>query len=168
MFIAPTKPNEIWAMDFVMDSFASGRRFRILTVKDLFTHEAVLLYVDTSITGDCVAREIERLKFTRGLPKKIICDNGSEFVSKAMDQWAFRNGVELSFIQPGKPIQNAFIESFNGKLRASCLEENWFADLQNARQVIEDWRIEYNTDRPNKPLGKFTPAEFAKMHGLMV
>lgn len=130
--------------------------------------EAALLHVDTSITGDSVARELERLKFIRGLPKKIICDNESEFVNKAMNQWAFRNGVELSFIQPGKPIQNAFIESFNGKLRASCLEENWFMDLQHARQVIEDWRIEYNTDRPNKPLGKLTPAEFAKMHGVML
>ena len=168
MFIAPTKPNEIWAMDFVMDSFASGRRFRVLTVKDLFTHEAVLLYVDTSITGACVARELERLKHSRGLPRKIICDNGSEFVSKVMDQWAFANGIELSFIQPGKPIQNAFIESFNGKFRASCLEENWFEDLRHARQLIEDWRIEYNTDRPNKPLGKETPAEFAKRHGVMV
>jgi putative transposase len=168
MFIAPTKPNEIWAMDFVMDSFASGRRFRILTVKDLFTHEAVLLFVDSSITGACVARELDRLKLTRGLPKTIICDNGTEFVSKAMDQWAFRNSIELSFIQPGKPIQNAFIESFNGKLRATCLEENWFMDLQHARQVIEEWRIEYNTDRPNKPLGKLTPAEFAKLHGVVV
>jgi len=168
MFIAPTKPNEIWAMDFVMDSFASGRRFRILTVKDLFTHEAIILFVDTSISGGCVARELDKLKLVRGLPSKIICDNGTEFVSKAMDQWAFRNGVELSFIQPGKPIQNAFIESFNGKLRASCLEENWFLDLQHAREVIEDWRIEYNTDRPNKPLGKLTPAEFAKLHGVVV
>ena len=168
MFIAPTKPNEIWAMDFVMDSFASGRRFRVLTVKDLFTHDAVLLYVDTSISGACVARELERLKASRGVPGKIICDNGSEFVSKAMDQWAFANNVELSFIQPGKPIQNAYIESFNGKLRASCLEENWFEDLQHARQVIESWRIEYNTDRPNKPLGKLTPAEFAKMHGMVI
>lgn len=168
MFIAPTRPNEIWAMDFVMDSFASGRRFRILTVKDLFTHEAVLLFVDSSITGACVARELDRLRLIRGFPKTIICDNGTEFVSKAMDQWAFRNGVELSFIQPGKPIQNAFIESFNGKLRATCLEENWFMDLQHARQVIENWRIEYNTDRPNKPLGKLTPSEFAKLHGVVV
>lgn len=165
MFIAPTKPNEIWAMDFVMDSFSSGRRFRVLTVKDLFTHEAVLL---SSITGECVARELDRIKIIRGLPKSIICDNGSEFVSRAMDQWAFRNSVELKFIQPGKPIQNAFIESFNGKLRASCLEENWFEDLSHAKQVIEEWRIEYNTDRPNKPLGKETPAEFAKRHGLVI
>ncbi len=168
MFIAPTRPNELWAMDSVMDSFASGRRFRVLTVKDLFTHDAVLLYVDTSITGACVARELDRLKALRGLPKAIVCDNGTEFVSKAMDQWAFSNKVELSFIQPGKPIQNAFIESFNGKLRASCLKENWFENPHHARQIIESWRIEYNTDRPNKPLGKLTPAEFAKIHGMVI
>jgi putative transposase len=168
MFIAPTKPNEIWAMDFVMDSFASGRRFRILTVKDLFTHEAVLLYVDTSITGDYVAKQLEKIGHLRGLPKKIVCDNGPEFVSRAMDQWAFAKGVELQFIQPGKPIQNAYIESFNGKLRASCLEESWFIDLNHAREVIEAWRIEYNTDRPNKPLGKETPSEFAKRHGVVI
>lgn len=168
MFIAPTKPNELWAMDFVLDSFSSGRRFRVLTVKDLFTHEAVVLHADLSITGQCVANVLDRFKSSRGLPKAIVCDNGSEFISKAMDQWAFTNGVELRFIQPGKPVQNAFIESFNGRFRASCLDENWFADLNDARQTIEAWRHEYNFDRPNTPLGKETPAEFARRHGIVV
>lgn len=168
MFIAPTRPNELWAMDFVLDSFSTGRRFRVLTVKDLFTHEALLLHADLSITGNIVAHVLDQLKAKRGLPQAIICDNGSEFVSKAMDQWAFANGVQLRFIQPGKPIQNAFIESFNGRFRASCLDENWFSDLNDARITIELWRQEYNFDRPNKPLGKETPAEFARRHGVVV
>lgn len=167
MFIAPSRPNELWAMDFVLDSFASGRRFRVLTVKDVFTREAVLLHVDTSITGACVARELEKFKSARGLPRAIVCDNGPEFVSKAMDQWSYANNVELRFIQPGKPVQNAFIESFNGRLRSSCLNQNWFTDLQDARSRIEEWRVEYNTDRPTKPLGNQTPAEFARQHGIV-
>lgn len=162
MFIAPTKPNELWAMDFVSDSFVNSRKFRVLTVKDLFTHESVLLHVDRSITGADVARELSRIGKLRGLPRAIICDNGTEYTSKALDQWSFANKVDLNFIQPGKPIQNAFIESFNGKLRRECLEQNWFENLDEARSIIEAWRMEYNTDRPTKPLGMKTPAEFAK------
>jgi putative transposase len=162
MFIAPTRPNELWAMDFVSDSFANSRKFRVLTVKDLFTHEAILLHVDRSIGGDAVARELSRIGKVRGLPKAIICDNGTEYTSKAMDQWSFANKVDLNFIQPGKPIQNAFIESFNGKLRRECLEQNWFDNLDEAKEIIEAWRIEYNTDRPTKPLGMKTPDEFAR------
>lgn len=168
MFLAPKRPNELWAMDFVSDSFECGRKFRVLTVKDLFTHEALVLYVDRSIPGRRVAEVLSQLIAKRGKPRAIICDNGTEYTSKAMDQWAHANGVELQFIQPGKPIQNAFIESFNGKLRASCLNFNSFQDLPDARAIIEAWRITYNFDRPNKPLGKLTPAEFAKKHGVMV
>lgn len=158
----PTKPNELWAMDFVLDSFAGGRRFRTLTVKDLFTHEAVALHVDLSITGEKVAEVLERLKLSRGIPPKIICDNGSEFISNAMDQWSYRNGVELKFIQPGKPVQNAFIESFNGRFRSECLNQHWFENLEEARRIIEEWRVEYNTERPNSRLGYLTPIEFAR------
>lgn len=168
MFIPPKKPNELWAMDFVSDSFECGRRFRVLCVKDLFTHEALALYVDRSIPGVRVAEVLSQIIARRGKPRGIICDNGTEFTGKAMDQWAHSNGVELQFIQPGKPIQNAFIESFNGKFRASCLNFNSFKDLPDARAVIEAWRITYNFDRPNKPLGKLTPAEFAKKHGVMI
>lgn len=168
MFLAPTRPNELWAMDFVLDSFECGRRFRVLTVKDLFTHEALLLYVDRSIPGSRVAEVLSQLIAKRGKPRAIICDNGTEYTSKAMDQWAHANGVQLQFIQPGKPVQNAFIESFNGKFRNSCLNFNSFKDLSDARAIIEAWRITYNFDRPNKPLGKLTPAEFAKKHGVMV
>lgn len=164
----PTRPNQIWAMDFVSDSLATGRRFRVLTIKDLFTHEALRLHVDFSITGERVAEVLDRIKITRSLPKGIVCDNGSEYVSKAMDQWAYRNQVELKFIQPGKPMQNGFIESFNGRLRDECLNQHWFETLEQAKQIIELWRIEYNTDRPNKALRNRTPEEFAKEQGLML
>jgi putative transposase len=164
----PSAPSQLWAMDFVQDSFASGRRFRIFTLKDLFTHEALALYVDVSITGERVAERLDLLKSTRSLPKAIVCDNGSEYISKAMDQWAYHNGVDLKFIQPGKPTQNAFIESFNGRLRAECLNQHWFENLEQAREIIEAWRIEYNTERPNKALGRRTPEEFAKDQGLLL
>jgi putative transposase len=168
LLAVPSKPNELWAMDFVSDSFASGRRFRVLTIKDLYTHEALCLHVDISITGERVAEALDRIKKARGLAPAIVCDNGSEYISKAMDQWAYRNGVELKFIQPGKPTQNAFIESFNGKFRFECLNQHWFEDLNQAKQIIENWRIEYNTDRPNKALGRMTPEEFARNQGLVL
>ncbi len=164
----PDKPNQLWGMDFVSDSLASGRRFRILTVKDLFTHEALCLHVDISITGERVAEVMNRLKGTRGLPQAIVCDNGSEYTSKAMDQWAYRSGVELKFIQPGRPMQNGFVESFNGRLRDECLNQHWFENLPQATDIIEAWRIEYNTDRPNRALGKKTPEEFAKKYEPML
>ena len=163
-----TRPNQLWAMDFVSDSLATGRRFRVLTMKDLFTHEAIDLHVDFSITGDRVSEILDLIKITRGLPKAIVCDNGSEYVSKAMDQWAYRNQVELKFIQPGKPMQNGFIESFNGRFRDECLNQHWFETLEQAKEIIEDWRIEYNTDRPNSALRNRTPEEFAKEQRLML
>ena len=164
----PKAPNQLWAMDFVQDSFASGRRFRVLTVKDLYTHEAICLHVDVSITGDRVAEALDVLKAKRGLASAIVCDNGSEYISKAMDQWSYRNKVELKFIQPGKPMQNGFIESFNGRFRHECLNQHWFESLDQARKIIEDWRIEYNTDRPNRALGRKTPEQFAKEQGLLL
>ena len=160
----PTKPNELWAMDFVSDSLACGRRFRALTVKDLFTHESLAILVDTSIPGWRVADALQALVQLRGKPAAVVCDNGTEFTSRAMDQWAFRAGVELKFIQPGKPIQNAFIESFNGRFRDECLNENWFTSLTEAQVEIEKWRNEYNCERPNSRLGNETPDSFARKH----
>lgn len=160
----PTKPNELWAMDFVLDSLASGRRFRTLNVKDLFTHEAVLIEVARSITGEDVARALDRTAEIRGFPKAIVCDNGTEFTSIAMDKWSFSRGTELKFIQPGKPIQNAFIESFNAIFRNECLNRFWFEDLDHAKTEIENWRIEYNIDRTQKRLGRLTPMEFANRY----
>lgn len=164
LFVAPTEPNQIWAMDFVSDSLATGRRFRTLNIKDLFTHEAVAIHVDFSIPGDQVAEILNILKAQGKCPKSIIVDNGTEFTSKAMDVWAYQNGVELKFIQPGKPIQNAFIESFNDKFRSECLNLNWFESIYHAKEVIESWRIEYNTERPNSALKNKTPEMFAKQY----
>lgn len=166
MFLAPKNPNELWAMDFVLDAFSNGRRFRVLTVKDLFTHEAIVLHVDRSISGKDVSMALEKVCQSRGYPKAIICDNGPEFISRSLDEWAESRGVALQFIQPGKPVQNAFIESFNGKLRRECLDQNCFEDLEDAKAIIEAWRREYNEDRPTRPLGNKTPAEFARELGL--
>jgi putative transposase len=159
---APSRPNELWAMDFVLDSFGSGRRFRTLNVKDLFTHEAVLIHVDRSITGADVACALDQVALVRGYPAGIVCDNGTEFTSIAMDKWSCRTKTELKFIQPGKPIQNAFIESFNAIFRNECLNRYWFEDLSDAMQVIEAWRLDYNQARTQKRLGKKTPNQFAK------
>lgn len=163
----PKAPNELWAMDFVQDTFASGRRFRVLTVKDLYTHEALATYTDLSIPGARVADVLDAISHLRARPKAIVCDNGPEFISKALMIWAGED-VELKFIQPGKPIQNAFIESFNGRLRDECLNENEFASLQDAQIRIERWRNEYNTERPNSRLGNETPDSFARRHQKLV
>lgn len=157
----PSRPNEIWAMDFVSDQLATSRRFRCLTMTDLYTHESPVLETDVSITGVRVSQVLDRLKQSRGLPKAIICDNGTEFTSKAMDQWAFANKVELKFIQPGKPNQNAYCESFNSRFRDECLNTNWFNNLAEAKERIEEWRKEFNEQRPHSSLGNRTPKQFA-------
>ena len=155
----PDGSNQRWSMDFVSDQLStSGRRFRVLTVVDDFTRECVLMHVDFSITGQIVTRVLENLF---RLPKIFNIDNGSEFTGKVMDTWAFENGIKLDFIRPGKPNENAFIESFNGKLRDECLNENWFVSLEDARRTIEEWRIDYNENRPHSSLGNLTPKEFA-------
>lgn len=155
----PTGSNQRWSMDFVSDALGpSGRRFRILTVVDDFTRECVLLYADFSIPGVTVARALDSIGV---LPKIFNIDNGSEFTGKVMDGWAFNKGIKLDFIRPGKPNENAFIESFNGKLRNECLNENWFTSLEEVRRTIEEWRIDYNENRPHSSLGGLTPREFA-------
>ena len=150
---APTQANERWSMDFVSDA---------LTIVDDYTRESPAIEVDTSLPGDRVVRVLEQLAVTRGLPRAIVCDNGPEFRGEALDQWADRRGVALQFIQPGKPVQNAFAESFNGRLRDECLNESWFVSLADARATIEAWRIDYNVARPHSGLADRTPAEFAK------
>ncbi len=157
----PTKPNQIWAMDFVSDQLATSRRFRSLTMTDLYTHEAPVIEVDVSLTGLRVSQVLDRLKAERGLPEMIICDNGTEFTSKAMDQWAFANKVELKFIQPGKPNQNAYCESFNSRFRDECLNTQWFHNLNEAKSQIEIWRKEFNEQRPHSSLNYKTPKQFA-------
>jgi putative transposase len=158
--IAPQRPNERWSMDFVADQLVTGQRLKCLTVVDDFTKESPGILVGRSISGRMVAEFFDVLAETHPLPGVIVCDNGPEFTSLTLDQWAHRHGIRLSFIQPGKPQQNAFIESFNGKLREECLNEELFYDLSDAQIKIETWRSDYNHLRPHRSLGQRTPTEF--------
>ena len=158
-----TKLNERWSIDFISDSFADGRRFRALTVVDDFSRECLAITVNTSIPTERVIETLDRIGILRGFPEAIVLDNGPEFISRAFDQWAYARGIKLQHIQPGKPIQNAFIESFNGTLREECLNQHWFISLADARRAIESWRLEYNTVRPHSSLGNRTPAEYVEL-----
>jgi putative transposase len=153
---APTAPNELWSMDLF-----DGRRLRALTVVDAYTREALAIEVDQGIKGEQVVDVMTRLAFTRGTPRTIRVDNGPEFVSKALDRWAYASGVTLDFSRPGKPTDNAFVESFNGRLRDECLNAHWFLSLADAKAKIEAWRRQYNESRPHTALGWLTPQEFA-------
>ena len=153
-------PNECWSIDFVADRLSDGRSIRMLTLVDNFSRVSPAIEVDFSLTGKRVVEVLDGLKSRCGLPKVIKVDNGSEFISKAMDEWAHRNGVKLDFSRPGKPTDNAFIESFNGRLRQECLNQNWFTSLADARQLIEAWREDYNQLRPHSSLDHRTPNEF--------
>ena len=157
----PTRANQMWTMDFTRDSLASGRKFRTLNLMDGYTREALWIEVDTSLPGLRVVQVLERVAQERGFPETVQVDNGPEFISRVVDQWAYVNGVVLHFIDPGKPVQNAFIESFNGKFRDECLSQSWHTSLEDARQIIEAWRVDYNTVRPHSSLGYQTPAEYA-------
>lgn len=152
-----TGVNEKWSMDFVSDKLSCGRRFRALSIIDCYSRECLALEVDSSLTGERVVRVLERLKETRGLPRMIQTDNGPEFTGHKLDLWAYRNQVKLFFIEPGKPVQNAHVESFNGKLRAECLNLEWFTSLREAQKVIESWRNCYNQVRPHSSLGNLPP-----------
>lgn len=154
------RPNEAWAMDFVHDGTAGGRTFRTLNVVDRFTREYLVIEVDTSITGQRVVAVLALLVAMRGKPLSIRVDNGPEFISKALDAWAFESGVKLHFIRPGKPTENGHIESFNGRLRDECLNTNWFTHLEDAKEKIELWRKDYNEPRPHSSLGYRTPLEY--------
>lgn len=160
--IRPAGPNQVWSMDFVFDRVASGRMIKCLVIVDDATHEAVAINPEHSIGGNHLTRILDGICSQRGRPEVIRTDNGPEFVGKAMLNWAYRNGVSLKLIEPGKPNQNAYVESFNGRLRDECLNEHWFTSLRHARVVIEDWRREYNERRPKKSLGGLTPALYAK------
>jgi putative transposase len=153
-----TKPLERWSLDFLTDSLADGRRFRVLTIVDNVSRVSPAIAVGSSLTGERVVALLERLKQTVGKPERIAVDNGPEFISKALDAWAYQNEVQLEFSRPGKPTDNAFAESFNGHFRAECLDCHWFASLEEARQTIEAWRLDYNTERPHRALGQATPA----------
>lgn len=158
----PDGPNQRWSLDFVSDAFTDGRRFRILTIVDDFTKECVALVPDTSISGLRVTRELDRALELRGIPKTIVSDNGTEFTSMAILKWVQNNGIDWHYIQPGKPTQNAFIESFNGKLRDECLNETLFSSLDDAKQELENWKEDYNNHRPHSSIGYLTPNEFVR------
>jgi putative transposase len=158
----PVRSDEVWTMDFTQDAFASGRKFRTLNLMEGFTRYALRIEVDTSLPGLRVVRVLEELKTRGRKPEAIVIDNGTEFTSQVVDQWAYENQVQLHFITPGRPMENGYMESFNGKFRDECLNENWFLDLADARQKIEEWRCDYNQERPHSALGYLTPAEFAQ------
>jgi putative transposase len=157
----PAAINHTWAVDFVHDAQCDGRRFRALTVIDEWSRECLAIEVGASLTGERVTSVLERLCELRGVPSVIQSDNGPEFRGRVMDEWAYTRGVRLQFIEPGKPIQNAFIESFNSRLRQECLNEQVFLSLDDARRKIEQWRMQYNRERPHSSLGYLTPEEFA-------
>ena len=155
----PTKADERWSIDFVSDQLSNGRRFRVLNIVDDFTRECVGQFIDTSISGVRMTRFMDSLGRR---PKIIVCDNGPELTSKAMFFWARERSIRLQFIQPGKPTQNAFVESFNGKFREYCLNLHWFRSLEEAEETISKWRQHYNEERPHSSLGRLTPRQFAE------
>lgn len=159
--LRPEQPNQVWSMDFVFDELANGRRVKTLTIVDDCSKESIRLVADTSIPAAYVARTLDAIKAERGLPKMIRTDNGPEFAGRTLQDWAARNGVELRHIQPGKPVQNAYIESFNSRFRDECLSQHWFANLGHMRSILENWREDHNHHRPHSALRYLRPAKFA-------
>jgi putative transposase len=161
----PAGPHEAWSMDFVADQLVQGTRFRALTVVDIFTKESLAIEVGQSLKGENVVAVLRRIAMQRGVPKTIFCDNGSEFVGRALDLWAYVNKVRIDFSRPGKPTDNAHVESFNGRFRDECLNSHWFVSMADAKREIEAWRRDYNEGRPQEALGNRTPKEFALAAG---
>ena len=159
--LVPDRPNVRWSLDFVSDAFTDGRRFRVLTVVDDYTRECLALVADTSLSGIRVARELDAIIAQRGRPVTIVSDNGTEFTSMAILKWSQDTGIDWHYIAPGKPMQNGFIESFNGSFRDECLNETLFSSLADARVQITLWKEDYNRLRPHSSLGNNTPSEFA-------
>jgi putative transposase len=157
----PTGPNQVWSQDFVADQLADGRRFRSLTVVDVYTRDSLAIEPGQSLRGEDVVRVLRRIQKDRGAPRTLFCDNGSEFSSQVLDLWAYQNRVKIDFSRPGKPTDNGHIESFNGTFRDECLNTHWFTTIEDAREIIEAWRKEYNESRPHRALGERTPQEFA-------
>ncbi|MEY4094785.1 MAG: hypothetical protein RLZZ53_1984, partial [Acidobacteriota bacterium] len=160
---AATQRLDRWSIDFMHDTLADGRTFRVLNIVDDCTRECLAIEVDRSLPGARVVRVLERLVAAMGVPKRIVLDNGPEFAGRALDAWAYQRGVALCFIRPGKPIENAYVESFNGKFRDECLNEHWFLNMVDAQAVIEAWRLDYNTVRPHSALDGRTPYQFAQL-----
>ena len=161
---AAAAPNAVWSMDFVSDALANGRRLKSLTVADDFTHECVDITVDHGISGAHVVRVLDQAARFRGYPRAVRTDNGPEFTSRAFIAWTQQHGIAHLLIEPGRPMQNGYIESFNGKFRDECLNEHWFTSLAQARDVISEWRRDYNEVRPHSSCGRIPPAQFAANH----
>lgn len=161
-----TRVNQVWSMDFVSDSLSNGRRLKYLTVADDFSHECVDITVDYGISGQYVTRLLDQAALFRGYPQVVRTDNGPEFTSRAFLAWAQTHGIRHILIQPGRPMQNGYIESFNGKFRDEHLNEHWFQTLQQARVAVASWRLDYNEIRPHSSLGRIPPAQFAQQHRL--
>ena len=157
------RANELWAMDFLHDVLYNGRKLRFLPIIDTYTKECFRIEVDSSIGGKRVCTVLSQIAAVRGLPENIVVDNGPEFISNALDAWAYERGVKLHFIRPGKPVDNAYMESFNGKFRDECLNLHWFMSVGHARAIAEDHRLDYNNERPHSSLGNLTPAEFMRL-----
>ncbi len=157
-----TAINQCWALDFMSDALFNGRRFRALTMMDVYSRECLNIYANSRITGDVVVDILDSISYHRGRPDRIRVDNGPEFVSKALDNYSYENNIKLEFSRPGKPVDNAFIESFNGSLRDECLNINWFLSIEDARNKLEAWRRDYNEFRPHSSLGNMTPNDFAR------
>jgi len=158
----PERKNHIWSMDFVSDAVSSSRKLKMLTIVDAFTRKCLDIVVDTSINGYRVCRSLDEIVAREGKPEMIIVDNGPEFTGRALDEWAYSRGISIHFIRPGKPVENAYIESFNGRLRDECLNGHWFTSVDHARSIIEDWRMDYNEVRPHSSLGNLSPNEFIR------
>lgn len=158
----PQRPGQVYAMDFVMDRIVNGRRFKCLTMVDILSKECPVIEVDHSINGERVCRVLDRILEGRTKPEVLMMDNGPEFSGKTLDAWAYRQGIKLQFIRPGKPVENCFVESFNDKFRKECLNDNWFLSLREAQVRIEDWRKDYNEVRPHSTLDDLTPMEFIR------
>jgi putative transposase len=166
--MVPQRVNERWSMDYMSDVLRGGRRIRIFNVVDDLSREGLASEVDTSLPAGRVIQALEEIALERGYPERIVCDNGPEFRSRLVDEWAYEHAVSLDFIQPGKPIQNPFVESFNGKMRDECLNVHWFGDLAEARLLIEAWRRDYTQVRPHSSLGNRTPSEFAQAFSIQI
>jgi putative transposase len=159
--VLPAGVNDRWSMDFVHDATAQGRKIRMLNIVDDYTRECLWIETDTSLNGERVKRVLDCLIDLRGKPERLVMDNGPEFRGLVLDQWSYETGIPLDFIEPGKPQQNGYVESFNGKFRDECLNEHWFSNVAEARDIIEEWRVDYNEVRPHSSLNDKTPAEFA-------
>ena len=159
--VKPSRPNQVWSLDFVHDQLSGGQKFRILTVVDVYSREGLATEVDYRLRAENVVEVLNRLVRQRGAPKFIFADNGAEFTGHLVDLWAYHHNVRIDFSRPGKPTDNAFIETFNGSLRDECLNLHWFDNLAEAKRLIEAWRIDYNVSRPHMGIGNIPPREYA-------